>query len=554
MNARSVVRGTITSRWAALAAALTLAGVALPAAAAIPQAERNVLVALYTQADGANWTHADAWNGDPGTECTWYGIECDASESHITVIDLRNNGLTGTLPDITRLTELVHFDVSGNALGGSLSSIAGMRKLDFFSVAFNAFVGELPTLASLNSLTSYLVNNNELTGRIPSFTGVPTLVAIDVGYNALTGSIPELAGLSNLSVFSASFNDLTGPLPPLPSGGTLTYLKVEGNRLTGRLPAAPPGPAIVFLCPNAFAPVPDPAWDVLVDHFPWYAGCGDTYLNLDQFGVGGSWYDPDHPGQGLVLSSMPYVDAQGHGVLFGGWFTFLPNASVEAAEPHWFSLQGEVGTGPQATLDLYDTTGGRFGDAPTPTTTRVGSALFYLSDCERGVLQYHFDDGRVPDGSYYISRLTKSETCTLTGATPPPARNSLLSGAWYDPEHSGQGFVIDLASSQRVLFGGWYTFSPDAADDDATGNQRWYALQATYSSPDATSFDDVGIFAPSQGVFNGVVEDPAVQVGSARLEFQGCNALTVDYAFDAPDTRAGTFHLVRAGPVPEACD
>ncbi|MET0232958.1 MAG: hypothetical protein ABW186_18660 [Rhodanobacteraceae bacterium] len=548
------MRRTITLRLASTVVAVSLTGVTLPVAAAIPPAERNALVALYLQTDGGNWIRNDAWNGAPGTECTWYGITCDESDSHVSAIDLHDNALTGMLPDFTRFTELVQFDVSRNSLSGPLPPFAGMRALEVVSVANNQLDGQLPTLAALDSLTTFLVNDNRFTGRIPSFQHAPMLVSIDVSHNSLSGSIPDLAELSHLEAFGARDDGLTGPLPALPDSGTLRFLNVMENSLTGRLPQAPPGPLVAFLCPNAFAPVPDADWDVLVGVSPWYLGCSDAHVNLDQFGVGGSWYDPDHSGQGIVLSAMPYLDAQGHGLLFGGWFTFTPQASGEPAAPHWFSIQGEVGTGPEATLGLYETTGGRFDDAPMPTTQLVGSALLYLADCERGVLQYHFDDGRVPDGSYYISRLVPSETCTPTGANPPPAHNSMLSGAWYDPEHSGQGLTIDLEPSQGVLFAAWYTFAADATEEDAATSQRWYSMQTRYESPDATSFDDVPIFAPQPGVFVGPVNDPVVQVGTARFEFEGCNTLTVDYTFDAPDARAGTLHLVRLGPEPAACE
>jgi len=552
MNARSGMRGNVASLMAATAVATALAGAALPAAAAVPQTERDVLLALYTQTDGDHWTHNDAWTGPAGTECTWYGITCDESQSHVTRISLGQNVLTGALPSITRLTDLVYFDVSQNALSGPLPSFAGLRKLESFYISFNALSGELPALADLDALTTYVVNDNRFTGSIPSFAHVANLVAIDVSHNPLTGSIPELASLTHLESFWARDAGLTGLLPALPQ--TLTTLNVMENRLIGRLPPAPPGPGIAWLCPNLFVPVTDHGWDALTGHSPWYIGCQGAHVSLNQFGVGGSWYDPDHPGQGIVLSSMPHFEVQSRGLLFGGWFTFMPQASGEAAEPHWFSIQGEVGSDPQATLDLYETLGGNFNASPVPTTQRVGSALFYLSDCGTGVIQYHFDDGRVPDGSYYISRLMPSETCTLTGSNPVPSYNLSLSGAWYDPEHPGQGLVIDIASSQGKLFGGWYTFAANESGDDAQASQRWYSLQGAFSSPDATSFDHVVMYESPPGVFNGTTDDPVLEVGSVDLHFDGCNALTLDYTFDAPDTRAGTLHLIRLGPAPNRCE
>jgi hypothetical protein len=47
------------------------------ATAAIPQTERDALIALYTSTDGPHWRHQDRWNGPPGTECTWYRVLCD---------------------------------------------------------------------------------------------------------------------------------------------------------------------------------------------------------------------------------------------------------------------------------------------------------------------------------------------------------------------------------------------------------------------------------------------------------------------------------------------
>ncbi|MBS0569710.1 MAG: hypothetical protein JSS28_03820, partial [Proteobacteria bacterium] len=48
--------------------------------AAIPASERQVLLNLYAYTDGIDWDpqYQGGWNGPAGTECTWYGITCDA--------------------------------------------------------------------------------------------------------------------------------------------------------------------------------------------------------------------------------------------------------------------------------------------------------------------------------------------------------------------------------------------------------------------------------------------------------------------------------------------
>ena len=62
-------------------------------------------------------------------------------------------------------------------------------------------------------------------------------------------------------------------------------------------------------------------------------------VNLDQAGLGGSWYNPSEGGQGVVMQVMPDFYGTGQGLLFGGWFTFDVTA---AGGERWYSVQGQV--------------------------------------------------------------------------------------------------------------------------------------------------------------------------------------------------------------------
>jgi len=42
------------------------------AEAAIPDAERQVLIDIYNGTGGGTWTTNTNWNSGGGTECTWY--------------------------------------------------------------------------------------------------------------------------------------------------------------------------------------------------------------------------------------------------------------------------------------------------------------------------------------------------------------------------------------------------------------------------------------------------------------------------------------------------
>ena len=538
----------------AIALAMVFSIAAVPASATIPSSERDVLVAIYADTDGAHWNEHDHWNEAPGTECTWQRVWCDDAGEHVIRLNFEGNNLTGQLPSLTALTELQYFVGNYNHLSGPLPSFAGMRHLVLFDAEYNHFSGALPPFTDLDAIASISLGHNDFTGTIPALD-LPALTSLSLGPNHLTGTLPSLEHAPNLYNVSVSGNELTGAIPPLAGFAHLMYFNFGGNHFTGHLPPAPTqaAPGGAGVCPNELTPDPDPEWDTLTDRSPWYVGCNGAHLDLDQTGISGTWYDPSRSGSGFVLSSWPDLNGDGHGVLFGGWFTFIPQTTPDPTGTHWFSVQGDVDTtSSDVDIGLYETLGGNFVAPPLPATRRVGTIFLSLFDCFHGFLGYHFDDGRVPDKVMNVQRLTASASCTLEGDAPPPADNSRLSGAWYDPEHSGQGVVVDLAPAQNTLFAAWYTFAPDASSGDPAVGQRWYYMQAANVSPDATSMSDVPIYAPVAGLFEHGRVGPDETVGTSQFEFEGCDALTVTYSFHAPGP-AGTLHLVRLGAAPPGC-
>ena len=178
-------------------------------AANIPSSERTALLDLYTSTNGASWTTSTGWNGAVGTECSWFGVTCNASPS-VTEINLNGNNLTGSLPsDLNNLTSLVTFDVTSNQLTGSIPALTGLSSLAGFFVTSNQLTGSIPALTGLTSLASFDVNSNQLTGSIPPLTGLTSLAFFDVTSNQLTGSIPPLTGLTSLAFFDVDTNQLT---------------------------------------------------------------------------------------------------------------------------------------------------------------------------------------------------------------------------------------------------------------------------------------------------------------------------------------------------------
>ncbi len=105
-----------------------------------------------------------------------------------------------------------------------------------------------------------------------------------------------------------------------------------------------------------------------------------------------------------------------------------------------------------------------------------------------------------------------------------------LTGTWYDPATSGQGFLIETypdlkGSGHGYLAAGWYTF-----DLTAAGGQRWYTLQGDAISGSASV--PLTIYTATGGNFNDPPKITAVAVGTATLSFGDCTHGTLAYHFN----------------------
>jgi len=119
------------------------------AQAAIPQAERDALLALYAMTDGDNWINNTGWNDAPDTECSWYGVSCDAGQN-VTGLNLQANNLKGLLPaELINLTHLTSSDFRYNGVysdsqalldfldaTGPIGSLRDTQTLDAGGIAF----------------------------------------------------------------------------------------------------------------------------------------------------------------------------------------------------------------------------------------------------------------------------------------------------------------------------------------------------------------------------------------------------------------------------------
>ena len=231
--------------------------------ALLASADREALAALYDATGGVYWEKNDSWlTGEPGSN--WHGVTADR-EGHVTVLDLRDNRLSGELPpELGNLSRLRELRLGDNQLNGeippelgnlfnlevlslvrnrlsgsippSLGNLAFLKELGIWGNALN---GEIPsTLANLSLLISFSVGVNELTGEIPSWLGdLPDLQSIHLSENQLTGAIPDnLAKLTKVRYFNVNRNRLTGEIPSWLAGFPLRQLYLNDNQLTGDIP------------------------------------------------------------------------------------------------------------------------------------------------------------------------------------------------------------------------------------------------------------------------------------------------------------------------------
>ena len=256
-----------------------------------------------------------------------------------------------------------------------------------------------------------------------------------------------------------------------------------------------------------------------------------------RMGHTGSWFDAATSGQGFEIEVAPDNLDFGTNVAMG-WFTYDVGTTGNAERQRWYTLSGHVG--PESgwapvKLDISRNVGGNFDAPPITSAQRVGSATLIFTACDRGTLDYTFDDGR--NGSIPITRLTQNVTCYATGAQPVD-RDFALSGNWYDPATSGQGIALETNPVSQAAFFAWYTYAPRGAIAGPFG-QRWYTAQSGYT-PGARTIA-MTIYETTGGLFDTPTALPrTIAVGTATLAFESCDAATLTYAFSGGSSAGAT--------------
>ena len=224
--------------------------------------DRAALMALYNSTDGPNWTNNENWGSTLPLD-DWYNVNTDADGrvtylalwdnnlrgtlpaelgnlDQLTELPLQDNYLTGSIPDLGRLTNLTLLRMWNNQLTGRIpASLSNLTRLRYLELWENQLTGPIPDLRSNTGLVFLDLHGNQLSGKIPSMSGLDQLQEMRLNDNLLSGPIPDLSGLTSLERLWLNKNKLSGEIPPsLDSLTRLVNLYLHENQLTGEIPVS----------------------------------------------------------------------------------------------------------------------------------------------------------------------------------------------------------------------------------------------------------------------------------------------------------------------------
>ncbi|KAL0424170.1 UNVERIFIED_CONTAM: putative inactive receptor kinase [Sesamum radiatum] len=157
--------------------------------------------------------------------CQWQGVKC--AQGRVVRFIAESFGLRGTVSGaaLSRLDQLRVLSLRNNSLSGTIPDFSPLVNLKTLVLDHNYFSGTFPLpILSLHHLSILDLSHNNLTGLLPE-----NLLVLDrLGYlrldsNSFYGPIPPL-NQTILQVFSVSYNNLSGPIPVTP---TLKRFKIS---------------------------------------------------------------------------------------------------------------------------------------------------------------------------------------------------------------------------------------------------------------------------------------------------------------------------------------
>ncbi|GKV50223.1 hypothetical protein SLEP1_g56935 [Rubroshorea leprosula] len=155
------------------------------------------------------------------------------SLSHLQILDLANNNMTGRIPPcfgkfpiMVNATQLFNKVIEKYWYRSHLMVVVKGRNLEYtrkplrlessIDLSSNNLIESIPEeLIFLKDLHNLNLSWNHLSGKIPEKIGqMENLESLDFSQNGLSGTIPKsMSSLTKLSYLNLSYNNLSGPIP-----------------------------------------------------------------------------------------------------------------------------------------------------------------------------------------------------------------------------------------------------------------------------------------------------------------------------------------------------
>ncbi|MFU8831353.1 MAG: hypothetical protein ACNA7J_04265 [Wenzhouxiangella sp.] len=495
------------------------------------------LTDFYQLMNGDEWYRDDGWLSPDSDPCDWYGIECfdnQQGEPEIRNIRLSDNNLRGSLANSGILDlSLKVLDLSHNRIHGSLPQLPDVSLLNLSN---NRLSGSLPTAsgAAPGAVPAIDLSRNGFEGEVPASWSELGLIRLNLADNRLNG-LPEAAFLAldetnNSWQLFLEDNDFAGELPEWLSGLTLA------------------GEHSLNLCWNAFTISDD---DVLEWVQARHVGGADlSCLGLDRRHpdpeLSGSWYNPARDGEGFSLMLLENDSA----LLY--WFSHISKGRQK-----WLfqvaPIENEslIFDGMHRTEGVFDQGFGEMGRFWT-----LGSRL-RLDWLNSGILhgeygiQYNRDDLIRESGLPIIhvpipKMIFRQDHTHLTRLAGSRCDNThpmqWASGAWYNEERGGEGFLVEVIEDGRGLVY-WFTHTP--ADAFNADEQAWMIGVGQFQGQQLV----IENLVQPRDLDNGMPEDTAgitaLQWGEIIIDFHDPLTASLQYISEEEDYGSGQYPLNR---------
>jgi len=412
-------------------------------------------------------------------------------------LTLNGNRFDGLPPASWQATGVIHsLEMSNNRLESALNLSEPWPELNLLDLSenriteINSTEGDLfPNLFRLD------IADNDIAEWPALLPALGALTELDLSDNSLSGELPEWIDELDLAELDLDNNDLTGPIAdvfqaldlddfpvPGPHGDLGLRLHVANNRFSGPLPDidyAKFNTPFQWQAPDfgldlCFNDIEMPEAEMLEAIEPVHRGLAlQSCIGREQGGldptISGSWYQPERSGEGVTLMLLD------NGQLLNYWFTYAPQEEEDQAPEQMWLV--EV-TDPADTYGefkpMWITSGGRFSEGLADGSSRPSHTWIRQNRIDQDTLHFFYDyrgNGfcitgacfwDVFTGRYDQQRLTELAGTRCDNHSP----FQRFSGAWYDPERNGEGFIIEVLPDDRVVVY-WFTYMPDGSDDQA---------------------------------------------------------------------------------------